>query len=127
MSKQQQYVSLDNLGHGAAAEMFQNELERVIANISDPNTKPEAARGVILKLSIKPNKDRTFCAVSISCDGKLAPVQPFETQMFIGMDKGKGVASEYNPAQSHITVENEDGDKVDVVTGQIVSIGGARG
>ena len=42
--KQQQYVSLDNLGHGAAAEMFEAELARVIANISDPNTKPDEAR-----------------------------------------------------------------------------------
>jgi len=126
--KEQQYVSLDNLGHGAAAEMFQNELSRVIANISDPNTKPDAARGLTLKLTIKPNKDRTFCAVSIACDGKLAPVQAFETQMFIGMDKGKGVASEYNPAQGNLTVKNEDGEEVDVVTGQVLSLvaGGSR-
>ncbi len=127
MAEQTKYVSLENLGHGAAAEMFQTELARVIANISDPNTKPEATRGVTLSLKIKPNKDRTFCAVSIGCVGKLAEIQPFETQMYVGMDKGRGVASEYNPAQSHITVENEEGDKVDVVTGQIVSIGGARG
>ena len=32
-------VTLDNLGFGAAAEMFQAELEKVIFNIADPNTK----------------------------------------------------------------------------------------
>ena len=118
--KEQQYVSLENLGHGAAAEMFQNELSRVIANISDPNTKPDEARGLTLKLTIKPSKDRTLCAVSIACVPKLAPVQAFETQMFIGMDKGKGVASEYNPAQGNLTVKNDDGEEVDVVTGQVL-------
>lgn len=126
--KQQQYVSLDNLGHGAAAEMFEAELARVIANISDPNTKPDEARSLTLKLKIKPSKDRTLCAVSISCEGKLAAVQPFETQMFIGMDKGKGVASEYNPAQGNLTVKNDEGQDVDVVTGQVLSLvaGGAQ-
>lgn len=124
--KQQEYVSLENLGHGAAAEMFLTELQRVIENISDPNTKPDAVRGVTLKVKIKPNKDRNFCAVEIACDGKLASLQPFETQMYVGMDKGKGVATEYNPEQAHLTVTNDEGDAVDVRTGQIVSIGGAR-
>lgn len=122
--KEQQYVSLDNLGHGAAAEMFQAELARVIANISDPNTKPEALRGVTLTLKIKPNKDRTFCAVEIGCVGKLANIQPFETQMYVGMDKGKGVASEYNPAQGNLTTKNADGEIVDIQTGQVLSMVG---
>jgi hypothetical protein len=121
--KKQEYVTLENLGHGAAAEMFQAELARVVENVSDPNTKPEAVRSVTLKLKIKPNKDRTFCAVEISCDGKLASLQPFETQMYVGMDKGKGVATEYNPAQGNLAVQTAEG-AVDVRTGQIVSMGG---
>ncbi len=128
MSKKQEYVSLENLGHGAAAEMFQAKLAEVIANISDPNTKPDAVRGVTLKLKIKPNKDRNFCAVEIACDNKCASLQPFETQMYVGMDKGVGVATEYNPDQAHLTVKNDDGEVIDVKTGQVLSMvaGGAR-
>lgn len=35
-------MNLENLGNGAAAELFENELSNVIANILDPNTKPDA-------------------------------------------------------------------------------------
>ena len=42
MRKEQ--VSLDTLGFGAAAEMFQAELEKLVFNIADPNTKPELKR-----------------------------------------------------------------------------------
>lgn len=127
MSSTQDQVKLENLGHGAAAEMFGVELARVIANIADPNTKPDAVRGVTLKLKIKPNKDRNFCAVEIHCDSKVAPSQPFESQMYVGMDKGKGVATEYNPNQGGLTVTNDEGQTVDVRTGQVVDIKSAAG
>lgn len=86
----QEQVKLENLGFGAAAEMFQAELEKVIFNVADPNTKPDVKRGITLKLSIKPSKDRSMCAVEIHCDSKLAAVQPFETTMFVGVEHGGG-------------------------------------
>jgi hypothetical protein len=121
MNKTQQYVTLETLGNGAAAEMFAAELERAIANIHDPNTKAKVARGVTLKMKIVPNeKDRSFCMVEISCDAKLAPAQPFATNLFTGLESGKGVASEYNPQQNPLTVTNDDGEQVDVRTGAVV-------
>ena len=95
-------VTLDNLGHGAAAELFQTELQNVIFNVMDPNTKPDAARSITLKLKVKPSKERTMCAVEISCESKLAPVMPFESTLFVGVEHGEAVASEYNPNQQRI-------------------------
>lgn len=99
-------VTLDNLGFGAAAEMFQAELEKVIFNIADPNTKPDVKRGITLKLSVKPSKDRSMCAVEIHCDSKLAAVQPFETTMFVGIEHGVAVASEYMSPQQQLPFGN---------------------
>ncbi len=95
-------VSLENLGHGAAAELFQKELENLIFNVVDPNTKPDAARSITLKLKVKPGKERTMCNVEISCESKLAPVMPFESTLFVGVEHGEAVASEYNPNQQRI-------------------------
>lgn len=95
-------VSLDTLGFGAAAEMFQAELEKLVFNIADPNTKPELKRNITLKLVVKPTKDRSMCAVEIHCDSKLAPVLPFESTMFVGVEHGVAVASEYNPQQQQL-------------------------
>ena len=100
MRKEQ--VSLETLGFGAAAEMFQAELEKVVFNIADPNTKPELKRNITLKLVVKPTKDRSMCAVEIHCDSKLAPVLPFESTMFVGVEHGVAVASEYNPQQQQL-------------------------
>ena len=100
MRKEQ--VSLETLGFGAAAEMFQAELEKLVFNIADPNTKPELKRHITLKLVIKPTKDRSMCAVEIHCDSKLAPVLPFESTMFVGVEHGVAVASEYNPQQQQL-------------------------
>jgi hypothetical protein len=95
-------VTLDNLGHGAAAELFQNELGVVIRNIMDPNTKADAARSITLKMKIKPSEKRTVCAVEISCESRVAPTRPHESTMFVGLDGGAAVATEYDPQQLSI-------------------------
>lgn len=99
MSKKEM-VTLENLGGGAASEMFQGSLEKVIENIINPNTKPDVARTITLKMKIKPDKkQRTLCVVELSCDEKLAAVMPFETAMFVGMEHGVVAATEYAPQQ----------------------------
>ena len=113
--RQQQNVALDNLGHGAAAEMFQKELENVIVNICDPNTKPDALRTVTLKMKIKPGKDRSLCQVEIACDCKVAPVQPFETAIYVGMEHGVAAATEYAPQQGNLFPDEKEVQKNNLV------------
>lgn len=98
----EEQVNLQNLGHGAAAELFQTELQNVIYNIMDVNTKPDAQRAITLKLKVKPSKERTMCNVEISCESKLAPVMPFESTLFVGVEHGEAVATEFNPNQQRI-------------------------
>lgn len=100
--KVEEKVTLENLGHGAAAELFQAELNNVIFNILDPNTKPDALRSVTLKLKVKPSKERAMCAVEISCESRVAPSQPFESTLFVGIERGEATATEYNPNQQRI-------------------------
>lgn len=99
----EEQVTLENLGHGAAAELFQNELGVVIRNIMDPNTKPDAVRTITLKMKIKPSEKRTMCAVDISCESKVAPTRPHETTMYVGLDRGAAVATEYDPEQMRLS------------------------
>lgn len=99
-------VNLETLGHGAATELFEAELNAVIANILDPNTKADAVRTITLKLKVKPDKKaRTMCSAEISCESKLAASMPFETTMFVGMEHGEAVATEYNPSQGRLFEE----------------------
>lgn len=105
-------IELGSLGAGAAAELFQAELERVIANVIDPNTKAEAVRSITLKLSIKPDKKtRSMCSLAIDCSSRLAPSLPFESHLFVGMENGQPVSSEYNPAQGRLPGIDEEPPK----------------
>jgi hypothetical protein len=82
-------VSLGTLGSGAAEELFAEEFAKVLANVGDPNTDAKAARELVLKVRVTPNEDRSFGTVSISCRARLAPIKPFETQVFMGLQGGR--------------------------------------
>ena len=118
-------VTLENLGGGAASEMFSDSLAKVIENIVNPNTKPDAVRTITLKMKVKPDKNqRSLCTVELSCDEKLAAVMPFETAMFVGMEHGVVAASEYAPQQA--TLFDQSTEKTTPGDGKIIAMAGAR-
>lgn len=114
----EEQVTLENLGHGAAAELFQAELGNVIRNIMDPNTKPDAVRTITMRMKIRPSEKRTMCSVALSCESKIAPTRPHETTMYVGLDRGAAVATEYDPEQMRLSFPEEQ-------TGNIKQFAGA--
>jgi hypothetical protein len=99
MHEEEIVLSLENLGGGAAAEMFNAELQNALDNIADPNTKPDQPREVTLKLKIKPHESRRSAMISIEATSKLAAVKPQTGMVFIGRHKGRNVATDTNPQQ----------------------------
>lgn len=95
-------LSLQNLGDGAAIEMFNEELQSVLNNIVDPNTNPKQSREVILKVKITPDEDRQIGTVSVQCKPNLAPAREFLTTCIIGRLGKKGEAREIKAAQTTI-------------------------
>lgn len=91
-------MSLATLAGGAAVEKFDAELERVLQNISDINTTG-GDRSITLAVKIKPDKERSFCRISVHVSSRLQPEEPFGTQMFLGREGGRTVAFEHNPEQ----------------------------
>jgi|GEM_PF-1687722 len=121
-------VSLSNLGHGAAVEIFDHELIRVLENIQDPNTKPDAVREITLKVKIKPDKARDFGIVEAQVVSKLAPVNPFTTRLFIGHDGEKPTCQEHDPHQLTVKGAIEQARAgSDEEDGNVTSIDKARG
>ena len=101
-------VSLATIGGGAAVELFNIELAKVLNNIVDENTDPEAMREVVLKVKLKPDSDRDSAKVQISAQAKLAPINSFSTNFFIGKNRGKGIAQEHNPKQAKFVFEKPE-------------------
>lgn len=102
MQSKEERISLVNLKDGAAVELFDFELQKALDNIMDPNTRAEAVREVMLKIKIKPDKERNFGPVEIHASSKMAPIAPVMTQVFFGQDRDGAVAHEYNPKQGDL-------------------------
>jgi len=99
-------VTLAELAGGQAIEQFDHELAKVLENILDPNTEATKAREVVLKVSLKPDKNRTAAEVTISCTSKLTPELSIDTIFYLGRKNGVVQATEYNPKQPRLYDEN---------------------
>jgi hypothetical protein len=92
--KAEKFVSLETLNSGAAIELWNRELDAVLQNIADPNTKATAPREVILKVKLVPAESRKHADVSIQVSSKFAPTQESKTVFFLGNKRGHTVAAE---------------------------------
>jgi len=99
MSTDEKFLSLDSLAQGAAVELFNDELEKVLQNILDPNTKPTAPRTVTLTFTIKPDEERNYGATITEVKSKLAPTKGVGMPIYIGKHAGKAVATERDTRQ----------------------------
>ena len=80
---QEEKMTLATIGEGAAQELFEEQLQRVLKNISDPNTVQTAARSITLKFVFKPDDDREGSAVQIMASSSLAPDKPFPCRVML--------------------------------------------
>ena len=108
-------MSLENLGQGAAIELFNVEMQHAMENIVDPNTDPKKARTVLLKVTLKPDEEREYASITVQVSSALAPIKPYTTHCFIGKDRHGVVATEHNPKQL-----NMDLYKVDEIPSNVV-------
>jgi len=80
-------LKLETLQNGAVLEAFEVELQNVLDNIQDPNTKPDGVREVSVKLKFKPSKDRNYTSLTYSVTSKLQPSEPGEVPIFVDRDR----------------------------------------
>jgi hypothetical protein len=91
-------VSLNSLNSGAALELFDAELKKIIDNIADPNTDPKAKREITLKVVFAPSDDRTQAGVTIGVKSKMSAHRGAQTAVWFGRVDGKIAAVESDPS-----------------------------
>jgi hypothetical protein len=94
-------VTIYNIGKGVLGELFDRELEKVVADILDLNTKAEVVRVIDIKIAIKPDENRNFGIVGIFVSSSLGKPKPVGGTMFFGRKNGKVVAVQ-NEAQEEM-------------------------
>lgn len=95
-----QSTTLHTIGGGALTELFAVELAKVLANIADINTDPEAKRKITIEVTFAPADTRDTADVALKCVSKLVGIKTVSTQVFIGKLGGKLVAVEHDPRQA---------------------------
>ncbi|HEY9734904.1 MAG TPA: hypothetical protein V6D06_01435 [Trichocoleus sp.] len=91
---QEVFISLENLCRGAAIERFNEELQKVLRNIVDPNTPARAKRCITLKVVIAPSEERDFATIAVTATSKTADPMPVTTSVMIGSSGGLVGATE---------------------------------
>ena len=99
MSEKHEPINLATVGDGAAVELFEQELERVLENVLDPNTEAETTRKIRIDITLKPNDQREVGAFVVEASSKLAPFKGRGTNVFIGVLNGTPTCVEANPKQ----------------------------
>lgn len=100
-------ATLQTIGGGAIPELFQRELDVVMANIMDPNTPAKASRRITLTVTIKPNQNREEGGVEIKCASTLPGVRTVESSVFFGKEGAKAIALAHDPKQADLFVTPE--------------------
>lgn len=112
----EQKVSLETIGGKAAGELFDAELNRVLQNIADPNTDSKSKRVITLTFTFKPGKERNTAKVETKCRATLAGINTVESDLFIGMSKGKLIAVENDPRQGQLFDQQKQGPQLAAVS-----------
>lgn len=95
MVQYRQIRNLDELMDGALTERFNYEMERVLANVFDPNAASNAKRQIQIIIDIAPNERRDAAEFKVNVKSRLAPpVAVAQTVMLNMDDKGNVTATE---------------------------------
>jgi hypothetical protein len=100
-------VRLETIAAGSASELFDISLEKVLANIADPNTEAESKRTITVKVVFRPTKMRESAEVTVEVTEKLAPLKPQDALLFVGRSRGRHVAVEHDPRQTRMFNDEE--------------------
>lgn len=89
-----QSIDLNKFADGAIAQKVERELERVIANIHDPNTEPEKKRKITITLTLSADEKREYIDTEVEVKSSLVPSKSASAKMIMGKHDGKLTARE---------------------------------
>lgn len=105
-----QKIDLSDLADGAVGERANIELQKIAANILDPNTDHKKVRELTIKVKFKATENRDMAMVDVEATSKLAPAKTIPTTILIGKDNdGKAVAQELKSGKKDQTYFDNDG------------------
>ncbi|MTW85607.1 replication terminator protein [Virgibacillus dakarensis] len=104
-------VNLNEFADGALAARFNEELQKVLDNIADPNTDPKKARTVTVQVKLYGDERRDVVSASIVAKSKLLPAKEADTKLLMGADdNGNVIGKELRSGVKGQMFIDSDGD-----------------
>ena len=88
-------VDLNEFADGALAARFNEELQKVLDNIADPNTDPKKARTVTVQVKFYGDDRRDVINASVVAKSKLLPAKEADTKLLMGADNNGNIIGKY--------------------------------
>lgn len=106
MQEAAEILTLENMHQGAAVEMWQQALARVLANVNDINTCTKA-RKITLITKFQPSEDRSLVEITVEVKTELAGQDAVKFAADLSLDeKGRPVACNRKSRQLKLTFKN---------------------
>lgn len=105
-------IDLNTFANGALAERANEELQRILENIADPNTDAKKKRKLTLSITLSADNKRDVILTNVMAKSTLAPAEPIEAKILMDLDNhGKVTGAELKSGikgQTYIDVETGD-------------------
>lgn len=106
-------IDLNSFANGALAERANEELQRILENIADPNTDAKKKRKLTLTITLAADNRRDVILTNVVAKSTLAPAEPIEAKLLMDLDnEGKVTGAELKSGIKGQTF-------IDVETGEI--------
>jgi hypothetical protein len=116
-------IDLTNFADGSVAEKFNQELQKVLENIADPNTDPKKVRKLTLTIKVAGNDKREVLDVLVEAKSALIPAKAIETKLIMDYDnKGRVTGAELKSGIKGQTFLDPEGDVSDDVGNKIINL-----
>ena len=86
MQTSDERLQLDNMARGAAIELFEIELGKVLENLDDPNRDQKAVREIHLIVKFTPTETKGLVAVDVQTKKKMPAINGIRTTMVYERD-----------------------------------------
>ena len=95
-------LNIGNVCGGAVPELFEHEIQKMLKNVADVNTDPEAKRSITFEFTFKPAPDRKSAVVKLVCKAKHAGVNAVAGSVFMSQAHGEVAAFTEDPRQTSL-------------------------
>lgn len=104
-------VDLNKFADGALAARFNEELQKVLENIADPNTEPHKNRTLTVQVKLYGDDSRDVVSASVIAKSKLLPAKEADTKILMGADeRGNIIGQELKSGIKDQLFIDPDGD-----------------